>query len=121
MHIYLGNARLWACLFLLKLHLILGLVSYFSTLDLNYCLSLIENIMIFHDFPWTPSKFHEFPGLESEIIKFHDFPSPAVDLIFLGAKANFTWKHNIMNIMIRADKTNVALHSKNLHVNILVV
>mgnify|MGYP000503662131 CR=1 FL=1 len=51
MHIYLGNARLWACLLLLKLHLILGLESYFSTLDLNYCLSLIESEMIFDDFP----------------------------------------------------------------------
>ena len=39
-----------------------GLVSYFSTLDLNYCLSLIESIMIFHDFPWPPPKFYEFPG-----------------------------------------------------------
>ena len=34
----------------------------------------IEIILIFHDFPWPTPKFQDFPGLENEIIKFHDFP-----------------------------------------------
>ena len=31
-------------------------------------------LLLFHDFPWCTLKFHDFPGLENEIIKFHDFP-----------------------------------------------
>ena len=57
----------------LKLNLILGLVSSFFNFG-SYCLSLIESVLIFHDFPWTKPKFHDFPGLENEIIRFHDFP-----------------------------------------------
>ena len=30
--------------------------------------------VIFHDFPWPTIKFHDFPGLENEIVKLHDFP-----------------------------------------------
>ena len=40
----------------------------------SYCLSFLESILIFHDFPWATPKFQDFPGLENEIIKFHDFP-----------------------------------------------
>ncbi len=29
---------------------------------------------IFHDFPWPKLKIQDFPGLENEILKFHDFP-----------------------------------------------
>ena len=29
--------------------------------------------MIFHDFSWPPIIFHNFPGLENEILKFHYF------------------------------------------------
>jgi len=63
-------------LFLLKLNLIFGLVSYkynFFKFE-SYCLSLIESVLIFHDFPWPTPKFYDFPGLENDIMKFHDFP-----------------------------------------------
>ena len=30
--------------------------------------------LIFHDFQGPTIKFHDFPGLENEILKFHDFP-----------------------------------------------
>ena len=31
--------------------------------------------VIFHDFPWPTLKFYDFPGLENDIVKFHDFPT----------------------------------------------
>ena len=57
--------------FLLKLILIFGLVSFKFG---SYGLSLIQSVLIFHDLPWPTPKFHDFPDLENEIMKFHDFP-----------------------------------------------
>ena len=64
-----------------------------------YCLPFIENILIFHDFPWSTPKFQDFPGLENEIVKFHDFPgfpwpvrtlhlSRSLYSLFVGKKEN---------------------------------
>ena len=41
--------------------------------------------VIFHDFPLPTPKFHDFPGLENEIIKFHDFPGFPWPVWTLGA------------------------------------
>ena len=35
---------------------------------------LPNKTLIFHDFQGPTIKFHDFPGLENEILKFHDFP-----------------------------------------------
>ena len=35
---------------------------------------LLYKSLIFHDFPGPTIKFHDFQGLENEILKFHDFP-----------------------------------------------
>ena len=35
---------------------------------------LLYKSLILHDFPRPTIKFHDFPGLENEILKFHDFP-----------------------------------------------
>ena len=31
-------------------------------------------MFIFRDFPGLTIKFHDFPGLENEILQFHDIP-----------------------------------------------
>ena len=36
--------------------------------------NLPNKTLIFHDFQGPKMKFHDFPGLENEILKFHDFP-----------------------------------------------
>ena len=36
--------------------------------------NLSNKILIFHDFQGPTIKFHDFPGLENEMLKFHDFP-----------------------------------------------
>ena len=39
------------------------------------CNDNVPDITIFfHDLPWPTFKFHDFPGLEKEILEFHDFP-----------------------------------------------
>ena len=55
----------------LRLNLIFGPASWFFNFG---SLSFIESILIFHDFPWPTPTFQDFPGLEIEILKFHDFP-----------------------------------------------
>ena len=35
---------------------------------------LPNKTLIFHDFEGPTIKFHDFPGLENEILKFHNFP-----------------------------------------------
>lgn len=30
-------------------------------------------ILLFHDFPWPTTKFHDFPSLENEILNFTTF------------------------------------------------
>ena len=37
--------------------------------------NLPNNTLIFNDFQGPKIKFHDFPGLENEILKFHDFPA----------------------------------------------
>ena len=54
-------------------------VNYFSLSNTVFALSsavtnLSNKTFIFHDFPWPTIEFREFPGLENEILKFHDFP-----------------------------------------------
>ena len=39
-----------------------------------YLTYLSNKTLIFHDFQGPPIKFHDFPGLENEMLKFHDFP-----------------------------------------------
>lgn len=36
---------------------------------------IYQRSLIFHDFPRPTNKFHDFQGLEEEILKFHDFPA----------------------------------------------
>ena len=33
-----------------------------------------QSTKYFHDFPWQTLNFNDSPGLENEILKFHDFP-----------------------------------------------
>ena len=37
--------------------------------------NLTKPALIFHEFPGPTIKLHALPGLENEILKFHDFPS----------------------------------------------
>ena len=34
----------------------------------------LHESIIFHDFPWPIMNFHDFSGLEKDILEFHDFP-----------------------------------------------
>ena len=48
----------------------------YLTLALSSAVTNLPNkTMIFHDFQRPTIKFHDFPGLENEILQFHDFPS----------------------------------------------
>ena len=47
---------------------------YFLCKQPQFILYFLVNIIL-HDFPWPTAKFHDFPGLENEILKFHYFPS----------------------------------------------
>ena len=49
------------------------LVCYFFSNLLSFCLLFSESIFLFHDFPWPSLKFHDFAGLEIEIINFMTF------------------------------------------------
>ena len=42
--------------------------------------NLPNKTLIFHDFQGQKIKFHDFPGLENEILAFHDFPGFLHDL-----------------------------------------
>ena len=47
----------------------------YIVLALSFALSNVANKKLnFHDFQWLKIKFHDFPGLENEILAFHDFP-----------------------------------------------
>ena len=47
----------------------------YVTLALSSAVTNLPNkTIIFHDFQRPTIKFHDFPGLENEILKFHDFP-----------------------------------------------
>jgi len=67
----------------LNLTIFLGNFQNFSWFRVRFTLFLTKNNLpnlfctintTFHDFPWPTLKFHDFPGLENEILKFHDFP-----------------------------------------------
>ena len=48
----------------------------YLTLALSSAVTNLPNkTIIFHDFQRPTIKFHDFPGLENEILQFHDFPS----------------------------------------------
>ena len=50
------------------------LITPYTVLTLPSALTkLLNNTLIFHDFKGPTIKFHLFPGLENEILKFHDF------------------------------------------------
>ena len=47
----------------------------YSVLALSSAVTyLLNETLIFHDFQGPTIKFHDFPGLENDILKFHDFP-----------------------------------------------
>jgi len=52
------------------------------------------NAWLFHDFPgfsmtFAPfAVFHDYPGLEYGLPKFHDFPGPVVTLLLLNNASN---------------------------------
>ena len=48
---------------------------YLSVFALSSAVTKLPNTtLIFHDFQGPPIKFHDFPGLENEIHKSHNFP-----------------------------------------------
>ena len=50
-------------------------LSYIISLSLSFAVTNLPNrTLIFHDFQGAEIKFHDFPGLENEILKFHDLP-----------------------------------------------
>ena len=53
---------------LLEINPVFWFVRYFSTSGLLAFL-FSESILLFHDFKWPTIQFHDFPGLESEIIQ----------------------------------------------------
>ena len=46
---------------------------YFLRKKPQFILYFLINVIL-HDFPWPTPTFHDFPGLENEILKFHYFP-----------------------------------------------
>ena len=50
-------------------------LSYVISLSLSFTVTnLPDRTLIFHDFQGPKINFHDFPGLENEILKFHDLP-----------------------------------------------
>ena len=58
------------------------LFAQFNHSTLSYIILALSSVetnlpnktLIFHDFQGPKIRFHDFPGLENEILKFHDFP-----------------------------------------------
>ena len=68
----------------------------YITLALSSAVTNLPNkTLIFHDFQGPKMKFHDFPGLENEILKFHDFP----DFVFhdLYEQCNRLWFSEVWN------------------------
>ena len=61
--------------------------------------NLSHKILIFHDFQGPTVKFHDFPGLENEILKFHDFPG-------------FPWP--VRTLLLFISQLEIPTHNKNL-------
>ena len=59
------------CAFLLLLFILKLCIIHASSSAVT---NLPNTTLIFHDFQGPNIKFHDFPGLENEILKFHDFP-----------------------------------------------
>ena len=49
-------------------------LSYITRALSSAVTNLPNKTSVFHDFQGPKIKPHEFPGLENEILKFHDFP-----------------------------------------------
>ena len=49
-------------------------VSYIVLALSSAVTDVLNKTLICHDFRWPKTKFHDFSGLENEILKFHDFP-----------------------------------------------
>ena len=64
--------------------------------------NLPNKTLIFHDFQGPKMKFHDFPGLENEILKFHDFP----DFVFhdLYEHCNRLWFPEVWNESLRCER-----------------
>ena len=52
----------------------LYLTLYFILASSSAVTNLPNKTLIFHDFQGPKIEFHDFPGLENEILKSHDFP-----------------------------------------------
>ena len=94
---FLGNhLSFWVCFY------------YFLCKKPQFILTFLINI-IFHDFPWPTPKFHDFPGLENEMLKFHDFlgrfPWPVRTLTSYSYLLPSVLGHNV-----RFTQHEVALH-----------
>ena len=59
------------CAFLLLLFILKLCIIHASSCAVT---NLPNTTLIFHDFQGPNIKFHDFLGLENEILKFHDFP-----------------------------------------------
>ncbi len=60
--------------------LISGTFYHFLDKKITCLIYFVQSIPFFHDFPWPTLKFHDFSGLENEILRFHDvsgFPRTA--------------------------------------------
>ena len=75
----------------------------YITLALSSAVTNLPNkTLIFHDFQGPKMKFHDFPGLENEILKFHDFP----DFVFhdLYEHCNRLWFPEVWNESLRCER-----------------
>ena len=76
--------------------------------------------LIFHDFQGPTMKFHEFPGLENEILKFHDFPGfpwpvrileqVTDNLAFTFLLAHLEWPFSLYPLVNLKPLTSNSLH-----------
>jgi len=115
----------------LNLTIFLGNFQKFSWFRVRFTLFLTKNNLpnlfctintIFHDFPWPTLKFHDFPGLENEILKFHDFPGfpwPVRTLCIgeiwcwsLLGQGSFNPPLVCLYYWIKADKFSRSFHNK---------
>ena len=77
-HIMIHRMRVSAYFFTRIKTGFLTCLTFLSTFDLFAFLIYPQKVnyfsVTFHDFPWPTLQFHDFAGMENEIIKFHDFP-----------------------------------------------
>ena len=76
----------------------------------------MEGVLIIHDFPWPPPKFHAFPGLESEMINsmtfqvFHDLYEPWVSN---NLSINFKSYHLFWRFLLSHNSYKLEKHKDN--------